>query len=284
MNATIVCLMLIFMIALIISNIMLVRREGRGFVNSLGFILAFCILLCYDLYIVMSLRLIQGSESEVRLIETGISAFTITFVYFEAMLLSSMFCGLIAAKRDRGQDMTHIIILGCQVGEDGKPLPLLRHRIDRAVEYAKAQEKRSGKRIKFVPSGGKGDNEPISEAQCMSEYLISQGISPDDIIPENKSTTTLENMRFSRKLIEQDCAEPRIIFSTSGYHVLRSGIISRNAGLDAESIGCHTKWYFWPNAFVREFIGLLASKWRRNAFWIAFFVLNFALVNIVAPM
>lgn len=277
-------LMLVFMTALVISNIKLIRREGRGFPNLLGFILAFCIFAGYAIFIYIGSILISGSEREVHIIDAAISVYTTTFVYFESMLLSSMICGLIAAKRSRQQDKTHIIILGCSVGDDGRPLPLLRGRVDRAIEFAQEQMKRSGKKIKFVPSGGKGDDEPVSEAESMKEYLMSKGVSEENIIPENRSASTFENMAFSKKLIEADCAEPKVVFSTSGYHVLRSGIISWNAGLGAEGVGCRTKWYFWPNAFVREFIGLLASKWRRNAFWVAYFIVVFVVMNMLIPL
>ena len=93
----------------------------------------------------------------------------------------------------------------------------------------------------------------------MRDYLLSQGIDENDIIVENKSVNTLENMKFSRKLIEKDNNGSNVIFSTTNYHVFRSGIYAERAGIKAEGIASKTKWYFWPNAFVREFAALLAS-------------------------
>ena len=104
------------------------------------------------------------------------------------------------------------------------------------------------------------DDECISEGESMKNYLLTQGINEDNIIVENKSVNTLENMKFSKKLIENDKGGKNIIFSTTNYHVFRSGIYARQAGIDAYGIGSKTKWYFWPNAFVREFAALLVSR------------------------
>lgn len=166
------------------------------------------------------------------------------FAYFEMMLVSASLCGMIAARKKPTPDKTHVIILGCAIAQDGTPLPLLRGRIDRAIAFAKEQQDKGGGEIKFVPSGGKGSDEVISEAESMKNYLLTQGIDESRVILENKSANTQENMRFSLEKIKADCAEPRIVFSTSGYHVLRSGMISEAQGLNAEGIGCRTKWYF----------------------------------------
>ena len=219
-----------------------------------------------------------------RIYDTVRSVYFTAFVYFEAMLLSASICGIIAARKKPSFDRTHIIILGCAIAPDGTPLPLLQGRIDRAVAFAKEQKAKTGRGIVFVPSGGQGSDEIISEAMSMKNHLVSQGIPEEQVLPEDKSVNTQENMRFSLGKIRSDCDSPKMIFSTSGYHVLRSGIISRNEGLDAEGIGCRTKWYFWPNAFVREFVGLLASKLRQHAFWMVLFIAVFAAINMTMPM
>lgn len=46
-------------------------------------------------------------------------------------------------------------------------------------------------------------------------------------------------------------------------------MFSAKAGMKADGIGAKTKWYFWPNAQMREFIGLIASEWKINVLFIA---------------
>ena len=82
-------------------------------------------------------------------------------------------------------------------------------------------------------------------------------------------------MRNSARLIKEahpEIEKPRIAFSTTNYHVLRSGLIATSQGIAAEGIGSLTRTYFWINAFIREFIAnLVAEKkrsiWKPSAFW-----------------
>lgn len=277
--------MAVMVLALTVSTISLIRREGKSFVNLLGLILSGFIIAGYAFGILcMGNLYAYGSEQEMRVFNTVTSLYDTVFVYFQAMLLSASICGIIAVLKKPAYDKTHAIILGCAIAADGTPLPLLKGRIDRAVSFARAQEAAGGGSLIFVPSGGKGADEVISEAESMKAYLVSQGISESRILLEDRSTTTQENMRFSLEKIKAGCDDPRIVFSTSGYHVLRSGIISRNEGLEADGIGSRTKWYFFPNAFVREFIGLLVSKWKQHILLIVLFALFFAAVNMILPM
>ena len=91
----------------------------------------------------------------------------------------------------------------------------------------------------------------------MKNYLLSCGIAEEDIILEDKSTNTYENMLNSKNIINDDSS--KVLYSTTNYHVFRSGIMARRVGMKAIGIGSKTKWYFWPNALVREFVGLVAN-------------------------
>ena len=100
----------------------------------------------------------------------------------------------------------------------------------------------------------------------MRNYLLSMGIAEDEIIMENKSTTTYENMLFSKQIIDSINPESKVAFSTTNYHVFRSGILADSVGLQADGMGSKTKWYFWPNAFLRELVGVIVSKIKMNVF------------------
>ena len=108
-------------------------------------------------------------------------------------------------------------------------------------------------------SGGQGADEAISEAECMRRYLAEQGVPEERMILEDRSTNTDENMRFSKEKIDAVDPDAKVAFSTTNYHVFRSGIKARRAKMRAQGMGAKTKWYFWPNAAVREFAGLLTQ-------------------------
>ena len=147
---------------------------------------------------------------------------------------------------------------------DGTLTNLLKGRVDRAIEFGKMQKEKTGKDIIYVPSGGKGIDEVISEAQAMKNYLVSQGIKEENILVEDKSTNTFENIKFSNKIISEKFKNAKLAFATTNYHVFRAGCIATSQGIKMEGIGARTKSYFWVNAFIREFIATLFSEKRKH--------------------
>ena len=93
----------------------------------------------------------------------------------------------------------------------------------------------------------------------MEDYLLSRGEAPERILREDRSRDTAENMANSAQIIRERQPEAKTAYFTTNYHVFRAGIKAGQAGLPAEGMGAGTKWYFWPNAAVREFIGLLSE-------------------------
>ena len=250
-------------LGLIVSNLSLVRHEGLRPANLLAAAAALLVIVGFAIAAAVDESFSSGSFEEYRLHALLTSAVTTCFVFMEAMLLGTMLCSLIAAKWEPDYDQDFVIIHGCKIGKDGKPLPLLRGRIDRALTFAKRQEEKTGKHLIFIPSGGQGEDECISEGQCIANYLASQGVPPERMLVEERSASTLENMEFSKAIIDRKKRGAKVAFSTTNYHVFRSGVLAKKAGLEAQGMGGETKWYFWPNAFIREFAALLITE--RNA-------------------
>lgn len=249
---------LIFSTALCISNISLIRHEGRRFVNLLGIILSVLLiageifLFLYDNY--------AGSMRQVFIHDLFAYTFAAVYLYFECMLIGTIIANIIVVNYEPEADKDFIIILGCGMRKDGTPTPLLRGRIDRAVAFYEKQKALTGKELKFIPSGGQGPREVTTECASMKQYLLERGIPEHLIIEEDKAENTYENMKFSKAKIEECGGKgAKIAFSTTNYHVFRSGLLARRVKMRAQGIGAKTKWYFWPNAAVREFTGLLTE-------------------------
>ena len=155
----------------------------------------------------------------------------------------------------------YIIVLGSGLMGGNRVTPLLAGRIDRALKVYRRQADKKKKPPMLIMSGGKGGDEQIAEGEAMKRYALKQGIPEDRILVEGQSENTYENMLFSRKLIESreaDMKHLHILFSTSNYHVFRAGIYARKAELKAQGIGAKTKFYFWYNALLREYVAILA--------------------------
>lgn len=147
----------------------------------------------------------------------------------------------------------YIIVLGCRIRKDGTPTPLLRDRLDRAIRYWK----KYGKAPTFIVSGGKGTDECISEAESMQKYLIAHGVPENQILVEDKSTSTQENLLFSHRLVDPAAS---CIICTSNYHVPRAVVLAYRLHLADQGIGGHTALYYLPAAFFREYIAFVYNN------------------------
>ncbi len=108
-------------------------------------------------------------------------------------------------------------------------------------------------------SGGQGSDEEIPESHAMAKYAEEQGVPKSDIIIEDKSKTTNENLRFSHNLMKPDST---FCLVTSSYHVYRALVLAKRQGLQCVGYGAKTKWYFTLNAFIREFIAYIVITKR----------------------
>ena len=252
-----------------ISNVELSRHEGFRLHNALSLLVAglygggtMAVYLIADkLYESIFVPLGLSTNPVFIVLSTVIPLFLLLVLcYFECILAGTGILGWIAARAVPAYDKDYIIILGCSIDKRGGLLPLLRGRVNRAVRFAWEQEIATGKALRYVPSGGQGPNEIMSEGSAMGFYLMTHGAEEYEVIPEKQSRNTWENFCFSKKLIEEMTPHPKVAFATTNYHILRSGILANKAGLDAQGIAGDTKWYFWPNGFVREFFGILAME------------------------
>ncbi|MBO4835664.1 MAG: YdcF family protein, partial [Lachnospiraceae bacterium] len=247
---------LVFSIALFISNISLLKHEGKRFQNFLGMILA-VLMVAGEVFLFFSDYYVSGSQTEIMVHSILINLFASFYLYFESMVIGSIVINAIVAKYEPEKDMDFILILGCSLRRDGTPTPLLAGRIDRAYNFYRKQIEETGKAPILIPSGGQGSDEHHSESEAMAGYLLAKGVPAEHIIKEDQSRNTFENMQFSKEIIDAKQKDAKVAYSTTNYHVFRSGIYARRVKMKALGMGASTKWYFWPNAAVREFVGVL---------------------------
>lgn len=251
-------IMLAFAAAMAVSNIALLRHERVRVQNLLGILAGVFLVIGLG---VGWLLYRQNTPTINRGFEVLRCVYTTVFAYFECMLIGAIICGLKAARHRPDYDRDYIIILGCRFRKDGTLTPLLKGRVDAAVAFWRAQLEKTGKAAMLVPSGGQGDDEVMAEAEAMRRYLIQQKIPEENICMEDRSRNTYQNMAFSREIIGNSA---KVAYATTNYHVFRSGVWASLAGLSAEGIGSTTRWWYWPNAFMRECLGLLKNRWKQE--------------------
>lgn len=146
-----------------------------------------------------------------------------------------------------------VIILGCQVrGET--PSQMLKRRLDAAIEVLNDNPE-----AVCVMSGGKGNGEDISEAECMRRYLSDAGIDEARLYPEDKSTSTRENLAFSAEILENLGISENIMLVTNEFHQYRASIYARREGLKTGAHSAKTPLQNLLNYGLRENAALFAA-------------------------
>ncbi len=154
-----------------------------------------------------------------------------------------------------GENTDYIIVLGAQMRSDG-PSVVLRYRLDTAARYLKEHPD-----VICVCSGGKGANEPESEASGMAKYLMAAGIERERIILEEKSVNTRENIRFCKELIPEGAS---VCIVTNNFHMYRALFLSRHLGLEkTKGLSAPSLPLYAPNNIAREMIGLVKDFFVR---------------------
>ena len=109
---------------------------------------------------------------------------------------------------------------------------------------------------RVIVSGGQGPGEEISEADAMAAYLIRSGIDRERIIREDKSTSTIENLRYSRKYTDPEREDIGIV--TNGFHMYRALLIAGQEGYrNAYKIPASSNPVFQINYLMREFFAVV---------------------------
>lgn len=247
-----------------VSNVMLMRNEGRSFGNMLGFLLSGAWAVACAVWSAIDVNSYETVQEFIFL--SGLaSAVSAGISFAAALFIGTCLCAWGASVHVPSKPRDFLVVLGCALRPDGSPTPLLAGRADAAFAFAQEQEAQGMPAPTFVPSGGQGSDECCSEAESMRRFLEAKGVPAGQIALEDRSTTTRENMRFSAEVIAREAseaglAEPSVAFATTNYHVFRGYVFAHEAGMAAEGIAAPTKIWFWPNAFLREFVGLIAAR------------------------
>lgn len=175
---------------------------------------------------------------------SGYSFFLLTFALTLILILMNS-----GRKTLKNADV--VIVLGA--GLRGSRVSwTLAKRLDAAAEYAMENPK-----ALLIVSGSKGPGEKLTEAEAMWQYLTEKGIGKDRIIKEEKAADTVGNFRCSKQILDGLFKRPyRVAYVTTDFHLFRAGLTAKKEGLTADGIGCRTKWYLLPNAYLREYIAV----------------------------
>lgn len=155
---------------------------------------------------------------------------------------------------DRVTKTDYIIILGAGLYGD-VPSISLRERLSAGIAYLKKYPDTIA-----VVSGGRGRGETVTEAEAMKKYLVSKGIDESRILAETQATSTMDNFRLSRKLIESKTGKQlrEVTVATNSFHILRTRMLAERNGLIVHVISPEKELIVIPS-YVREYFALIKS-------------------------
>lgn len=149
-----------------------------------------------------------------------------------------------------------VVVLGCLV-KGTKPSISLTERLDTAYHYLSEHPE-----VQCVLSGGQGDRESISEAECMYRYLVDKGIDASRLYKEDRSTNTRENLSFSLEVIKTHNLDEHLLIITNNFHEYRANRIAKRLNLSSSPLSAPTHWTLLPTHYVRELYCIL-YEWIR---------------------
>ena len=241
-------------VLLIVNGVQMIRKESvcPAHLLSLGLGIAVGVGEVAAVIWVLGLSETVRTGDSYRLI-----MFTVlTVFYFSFLVLSFVIYSVFIQIMPHRMNFDYIVIHGCALADGVRPGRLLTARLDKAIEVWQKCEKKPF----IIPSGGQGDDEKLSEAQSMANYLLEHGIPREMILQEDRSTTTMENLEFSKEIIDSRGGGRRIALVSSNYHVYRCLRYAAKIGLRCTGIGAKVALYYWPSALIREFVAVFVTK------------------------
>ena len=246
---------------LMFNGVVLIRREGRRLSN----------LLC----LAAGLALIATPMAAAALVATAnpwsLLAAALMFcacAYLGVFLL--IFLSQTVVQRIWGgrRAMPHpdvVVVHGAGL-INGQVGPLLGSRVKGGIDAWRDEDAlRPGVPL-LVMSGGQGPDEPVSEARAMADYAIARGIPAERILLEDRSTTTRQNIAYTRDLLaERGMVDPQVLLVTSSFHAVRTAILASDMGVPWAVAPARTAWFYIVNAWLREYVAVLTYRRRPAA-------------------
>ena len=254
-------LLILVPLILIWNGIVIIRKEGFRLANVLSLVLGVLIGLGEIATISAFFESVSSSTSlgvqtpdSIRFTLQLLFSVSVVYLSFSIFMfvVYSVFLMLIPRKRD----FDYVVIHGAGLLHGNQVTRLLGDRIDKAIELYRKDPTPPY----MIPSGGKGSDEAISEAQAMKGYLLEKDIPGEKILLEDQSKNTLENLKNSKAIIDGREGRTYTAIVTSNYHVYRALRYCRKIGFDCTGVGSRVALYYWPSALIREYVAVHAEK------------------------
>lgn len=247
-----------------------------------GFTTSFA--LCWPVFAIFLVALAAGIHYQRRFgaqvpLWLSVSVMTAAGTLFIVFSIVELIIGW-GALTSTKEAVDYIIVLGAKV-EDGQMSNCLKKRLIRTIEYAE-----DNPNTIIVLSGGQGQDQGISEAEVMYDYLLENAIPKNRLLMETKSRNTKENILFSMEVIDRqemwremilkrefrdsymgrpEGDEVKIAILTSDFHVFRAKEIAKKQGVNnVYGVAAPSDPIVFLHFWIRECFAVLKDKFMGN--------------------
>jgi len=175
-------------------------------------------------------------------------------VYAGFIFLFSTMIFIFISSKTNPADFTEdaVIVLGTAVHGERPSTPLIL-RLEKCIEYTKKNPKAI-----IIVSGGQGAQEDVTEAYAMKKYLTKKGIKAENIIEEDKATSTNENFKYSKIILDNYFNKNyKVAYITNDFHSYRSYKLAKLNGINALSYNTNTNITAVLPSYMREVLALI---------------------------
>ena len=233
---------------LVVNGVTMLRREGRRPRNLLSLAAGLGIIGL----VIFGVAVQKIGWEPLAAVRTALIG-VLTYISF--LFVCFLAYAFVYSRVRSSRKVDFVIVLGSGLRGSRVP-PLLASRLDRAKQvYDRAI--RRGRSPLIITSGGQGPDEDIPESHAMASYLIERGVPQNRVLREDKSTSTWENLTFSRELMVARQPKYRCLIVTNNFHAFRAALTARRAKVNGQVVGSPTAAYYWPTATIREFVAIL---------------------------
>ena len=132
------------------------------------------------------------------------------------------------ARADQTRPVDAIVVMGT-AQFNGRPGPVLRARLDRALEAY-----RQGVAPLVVVTGGRRPGDEFPEAEAARDYLLERGVPAEAILLENEGGNSWRSLQGVAALLrERGLSE--VLLVSDGFHLFRVKLMARDLGLSAHA-------------------------------------------------
>ncbi|MEL7978040.1 YdcF family protein [Isoptericola sp. F-RaC21] len=243
--------LLVLPVVLVVNGLTMVRRERRSLGNLLSLLVGLAMLAAP--FVVAAPLLLRAPWVWGVVVAAVLGTAWLGFVFLGFVTQTLLYRRYAARVPAHG-----VIVLGSKVIR-GRVPPLLAARLEAGREAAERLGS-AGAPVPIVPSGGQGADEDRPEGVAMGEWLVDRGVPADRVLVEDKARTTRENLTLGVAVLREHGTPGPYLLATNNYHAPRAAMEAMDLGLDVHAVGAPTAGYFFPSAYLREFVAVLRRR------------------------